>query len=161
MATGEIRNIEGMLQAKGLRVGIVSSRFNEFASTRLLDGALDCLQRHGAQPGDITVVRVPGCWEIPVVARRMAVSRVYDAVVALGVLVRGETAHFDLIAAQVARGLAAAAEETGVPVIFGVLTAENTDQALDRSGGKHGNRGWEAAVAAIEAAQVLKQLGPL
>jgi 6,7-dimethyl-8-ribityllumazine synthase len=161
VATNGIRTIEGMLQAKGLRFGIVSSRFNEFTSGRLLEGALDCLQRHGAQPGDITVVRVPGCWEIPIVARRLAVARGHDAVIALGVLVRGETAHFDLIASQVARGLASAAEETGVPVIFGVLTAENADQALDRSGGKHGNRGWEAAAAAIEAAQVIKQLGPL
>jgi len=161
MAADGIKTIEGILQAKGLRFGIVSSRFNEFSSARLLEGALDSLQRHGAQAADITVVRVPGCWEIPVVARRMAVSRAHDAVIALGVLVRGETAHFDLIAAQVARGLASAAEETGVPVIFGVLTAESADQAIDRSGGKHGNRGCEAAMAAIEAAQVIKQLGPL
>ena len=161
MAAGEIRTIEGGLHAKGLRFGIVSSRFNEFASSRLLSGALDCLQRHGAQASDLQVVRVPGCWEIPVVARRMALSRAHDAVIALGVLVRGETPHFDLIAAQVARGLASAAEESGVPVIFGIVTAENPEQAADRSGGKHGNRGWEAAVAAIESAQVLRQMGPL
>ena len=164
MATDDnsgIRTIEGVLQAKGLRFGIVSSRFNEFASSRLLAGALDGLRRHGAQPGDITVVRVPGCWEIPVVARRLAVSRNHDAVIALGVLVRGETPHFDLIAAQVARGLASAAEETGTPILLGIVAAETAEQALDRSGGKHGNRGWEAAVAAIESAQVMKQLGPL
>ncbi|MGH9867741.1 MAG: 6,7-dimethyl-8-ribityllumazine synthase [Candidatus Polarisedimenticolia bacterium] len=165
MATGDssdsVRTIEGALQAKGLRFGIVASRFNEFAASRLLTGALDGLRRHGAQPADITVVRVPGCWEIPVVARRMAVSRGHDAIIAVGVLVRGETPHFDLIAAQVARGLASAAEETGTPILFGIVTAESPEQALDRAGGKHGNRGWEAAVAAIESAQVMKQLGSL
>jgi 6,7-dimethyl-8-ribityllumazine synthase len=159
--TGGIRTIEGLLQAKGLRFAIVASRFNELPSSRLLAGALDALTRHGAQPGDITVVRVPGCWEIPGVARRLAVSRQHDAVIALGVLVRGETPHFDLIAAQVARGLASAAEETGTPIALGVVTADSAEQALDRAGGKHGNRGWEAAVAAIESAQVSQQLGSL
>jgi 6,7-dimethyl-8-ribityllumazine synthase len=160
MPVGEIRTIEGALHAKGLRFAIVSSRFNEAMSSRLLSAALDCLQRHGAQPADITVARVPGCWEIPLLARRMAQSRGHDAVIALGVLIRGETPHFDLIAAQVARGLAAAAEDTGVPVAFGIVTAENPEQAADRAGGKHGNRGWEAAMAAIESAQVIRQMGP-
>lgn len=155
------KTIEGGLDAKGLRFALVSSRFNEFVSEKLLSSALDCLRRHGAAESDIMVVRVPGSWEIPVVARRLAVSRAHDAVIALGVLVRGETAHFDLIASQVSRGLAAIAEESGVPVIFGVLTAENPEQAMDRAGGKHGNRGWDAAMAAIEAANVIKQLGQL
>jgi 6,7-dimethyl-8-ribityllumazine synthase len=156
----EPKVIEAALHAKGLRIAVVSSRFNEFASGKLLDGALDCLKRHGAAPADVLVVRVPGAWELPVVARRLAAGRAYDVVIALGVLIRGETPHFDLIAAQVARGLASAAEQTGVPVIFGVLTAETPEQAIDRAGGKHGNRGWEAAMAGIEAANVLKQLAP-
>ena len=152
------RTIEGGLHAKGLRFAVVASRFNEFAAGRLLAGALDCLARHGAADADITVVRVPGAWEIPMVARRMALSKSYDAVIALGVLIRGETPHFDLIASQVARGLAAAAEQGGAPVVFGVVTAETPEQAADRAGGKHGNRGWDAAQAAIETASVIKQL---
>ena len=155
------RVIEGNLQAKGLRFALVSSRFNEFVSEKLLAAALDCLQRHGAVDSDITVVRVPGAWEIPVAARRLAIARNHDAVIALGALIRGETAHFELISAQVARGLARAAEDSGVPVIFGVLTAENPQQASDRAGGKHGNRGWDATMAAIEAASAIKQLGAL
>lgn len=153
--------IEGGLDARGLRFGIVASRFNQFASDRLLEGALDCLSRHGAQTSEITVVRVPGSWEIPPVARRMALSKSHDAVIALGVLIRGETAHFDLIAGQVARGLAGVAEQSLVPVIFGVLTAENLEQAMDRAGGKHGNRGWDAALAAMETAGVMKKMGDL
>jgi len=155
------RTIEGGLSAKGLRFALVASRFNEYLSDKLLAGALDCLQRHGAVDADVTVVRVPGSWEIPVVARRLALSRSHDAVIALGVLIRGETAHFDLIATSVARGLADAATESGVPVQFGVLAAESPEQAVERAGGKQGNRGWEAAMAAIESANVLKQLDPL
>lgn len=154
------RMIEGGMHAKGLRFALVSSRFNEFVSEKLLTAALDCLVRHGAADSDLTVARVPGAWEISMVARRLALSGSYDAVIALGVLIRGETAHFDLIAAQVSRGLAGAAEESGVPVIFGVLTAENPEQAIDRAGGKQGNRGWDAAMAAIESANLIKQLGP-
>ncbi len=155
------KTIEGPLNAKGLRFAIVASRFNEALAGRLIEGALDCLGRHGASGDQITVVRVPGSWEIPVVARRLALAREHEAVIALGVLIRGETPHFDLIAGQVARGLASAAEESGTPVIFGVVTAESPEQAADRSGGKHGNRGWDAAMAAIETANVFKQLGSL
>ncbi|HET6372484.1 MAG TPA: 6,7-dimethyl-8-ribityllumazine synthase [Candidatus Polarisedimenticolia bacterium] len=151
--------IEGGTSAKGLRIALVASRFNEFAAGKLLAGALECLTRQGADETDLLVVRVPGAWEIPIVARRLAEARRHDAVIALGVLIRGETAHFDLIASQVASGLASAAEQTGVPVVFGVVTAENADQALDRAGGKQGNRGWEAAKAAIEMAGVMKQMG--
>lgn len=150
--------IEGGLDARGLHIGIVVSRFNDFSTGRLLSGAMDCLQRHGASEKDITVVRVPGSWEIPVFARRLAATGKFQAVIGLGTLIRGETAHFDLIAHQVARGLASASEETGIPVIFGLLTAENPEQAADRSGGKQGNRGWDAASAAIEAANLAKQL---
>ncbi len=152
------KTIEGGLHAKGLRFALVASRFNEFASSRLLSAALDCLARHGASGDDVTVVRVPGAWEIPPIARRLALSKGFDAVIAIGVLIRGETPHFDLIAAEVARGLARAAEDSGVPVLFGVLTAESPEQATDRSGGKHGNRGWDAALAAIETANAVKRL---
>jgi len=152
------RVIEGGLHAKGLKIAIVASRFNEAITGRLLSGALDCLVRHGAAASDVLVVRVPGSWEIPVAARRLAMSKSYDAVIGLGALLRGETAHFDLITTQVARGLAAASEQSGVPVIFGVLTAESDDQAIDRSGGKHGNRGWDAAMAAIETANVMRRI---
>jgi 6,7-dimethyl-8-ribityllumazine synthase len=152
------RTIEGGFQAKGLRFAVVASRFNEATASRLLAAALDCLQRHGAQEEEITVVRVPGAWELPAVARRLAMEKSHDAVIALGVLIRGETPHFDLIATQVSRGLATASEDSGVPVIFGVLTAETPEQASDRSGGKLGNRGWDAAMAAIETANVLKQI---
>lgn len=153
------KTIEGGFHAKGLRFAIVASRFNETMVSRLLSGALDCLQRHGAAESDITLVRVPGAWELPAVARRLALAKAYDAVLAIGVLIRGETPHFDLIATQVSRGLAAAGEESGVPIAFGVLTAETPEQAADRSGGKLGNRGWDAGMAAIETANALKQLG--
>ena len=153
------RTIEGRLQAKGLRFAVVSSRFNETPSGKLLAAGLDCLRQNGAEASDITVVRVPGSWEIPVVARRLALSKSYDAVIGLGVLIRGETAHFDLIAQHVAAGLARAAEDSGVPVILGVVAAHTPEQAMERTGGAHGNRGWEAALAAIEAASVMKELG--
>jgi 6,7-dimethyl-8-ribityllumazine synthase len=152
------KTIEGSLQARGFRFALVASRYNDTACERLLEGALDCLKRHGAADADVKVVRVPGSWEIPVVARRLALSKAHDAVIALGVLIRGETSHFELIAAQVARGLASAAEQSGVPVAFGVLAAETVEQVLERTGGGQGNRGWEAALAAIEAANVMKRL---
>jgi 6,7-dimethyl-8-ribityllumazine synthase len=154
-----VKTIEGDLQARGIRFALVASRYNETGCERLLEGALDCLRQHGAADMDVTVVRVPGSWEIPVVARRLALSKAHDAVIALGVLIRGETSHFDLIAAQVARGLASVAEQSGVPVAFGVLAADSVEQVLERAGGGQGNRGWEAALAAIEAANVMKGLG--
>lgn len=152
------RTIEGSLQASGIRFAVVASRYNETACDRLLEGALSCLKEHGAADADVTVVRVPGSWEIPVVARRLARSKMHDAIIALGVLIRGETAHFDLIAGQVARELASAASETGVPVAFGVLAADSVEQVLERAGGDRGNRGWETAMAAIETANVIKRL---
>ncbi|HKY32602.1 MAG TPA: 6,7-dimethyl-8-ribityllumazine synthase [Candidatus Polarisedimenticolia bacterium] len=147
------------LRAGGLRFAVVASRFNELYCDRLLSGAQDCLAEHGAAASDVTVVRVPGSWEVPVVARRLASSSAFDAVIALGVLIRGETAHFDLIAAEVARGLACAAEQTGVPVAFGIVAALNKEQAEARAGGILGNRGWDAAMAAIETALTMKTLG--
>jgi 6,7-dimethyl-8-ribityllumazine synthase len=153
------RTLEGNLNAKGLKVAIVASRFNDFIVSRLVSGATDCLVRHGAEPDAITLVRVPGSFEIPVAARRVAAARKHDAVVALGVLIRGETPHFDVIAAEVARGLGQAAADTGVPVAFGVVTAESTEQAMERAGGKMGNRGWEAAMSAIEMANLGRELG--
>jgi 6,7-dimethyl-8-ribityllumazine synthase len=151
--------IEGHLNAKGLKVAIVASRFNDFLVARLLSGAVDCLVRHGAEEAGLTVVRVPGSFEIPQTVRKLAAAKKHDVVIALGVLIRGETPHFDLIAAEVTRGLGSVACETGVPVAFGVLTAETTEQAMERAGGKMGNRGWDAALSAIEMANVGRELG--
>ena len=152
-----MRVIEGKLEAAGLRFALVVSRFNEALVSRLESGAIDCLVRHGADESKITVIRVPGAWEIPMVAARAAASGEYDAVVSLGVLVRGGTAHFDLIAAEVAKGIAQTAMSTGIPMTFGVVTAETLEQALERSGTKMGNKGWEAAQAAIEMAQLYRE----
>ncbi len=154
-----MRTIEGHLEAAGLRFVLVVSRFNEALTSRLEGGAIDCLLRHGANADDLTLVRVPGAWEIPMVAARLAASSQYDAVIGLGVLVRGGTAHFDLIAAEVAKGLAAASLASGVPVTFGVVTAETLEQAVERAGTKMGNKGWDAALAAIEMARLYEGLG--
>jgi 6,7-dimethyl-8-ribityllumazine synthase len=149
---------EGHLDAQGLRFALVVSRFNEALTSRLESGAVDCLLRHGADEGDITIVRVPGAWEIPMVAARIAGDGSVDAVISVGALVRGGTAHFDLIAAEVAKGVAQAAVTTGVPMTFGVITAENLEQAVERAGTKMGNKGWEAALAAIEMARLSERL---
>ncbi|MBS1262092.1 MAG: 6,7-dimethyl-8-ribityllumazine synthase [Calditrichaeota bacterium] len=150
--------IEGVLDAKGVRFGIVVSRFNEFITGRLLEGALDALTRLGASDGDVTVVRVPGSFEIPGVARRLAREGKVDAVIGLGALIRGATSHFDLIAAEVTKGLAQSAMEGHVPVIFGVLTADTIEQAIERAGTKAGNRGFHAAQSAVEMASLFKRL---
>ncbi len=144
------RVIEGGLVARGLRVAVIAGRFNDLVVSRLVEGALDCLRRHGVAEKDIALVRVPGSFEIPQVARRIAASGKYDAIVSLGCLIRGETPHFDLIAQSVTSGISRAAEDTGVPVSFGVLTTNTLEQALERAGGKAGNKGWDAALAAIE-----------
>ena len=151
--------IEGNLDAKGLRFALVISRFNEALTSRLESGAVDCLVRHGADEGNIAVVRVPGAWEIPMVATRVASSGDYDAVVCVGALVRGGTAHFDLIANEVAKGIAASAMSSGVPITFGVITADTLEQAVERAGTKMGNKGHEAALSAIEMVNLLPQLG--
>lgn len=159
MTTGEVpKPLGSNLSARDMRFAIVASRFNDFAVEKLLDAALACLKEHGAASDRVSVVRVPGAWEIPVFARKLALSKRVDAVIALGVLIRGETLHFDLIALQVAHGLASAAEDSGVPVIFGVLAVENRKQAISRSGGSGGNRGREAALAAVEAVAAMREL---
>lgn len=153
------RTYEGMLDAKGFRFALVVSRFNELLTGRLLEGALDCLARHGARDEDLTVVKVPGSWELPLVAERLAVSGKVDAVIGLGVLIRGATPHFDYIASETAKGLAQVALSSGIPVSFGVLTCDSLEQALERSGSKAGNKGWQAAQAAIEMVQLYRRLG--
>ncbi len=150
--------IEGELSAKGLRVGIVVSRFNDFVTSRLLGGALDALARSGAADGDITVARVPGAREIPVAAKQMAESGKFDAVVCLGAVIRGSTPHFDYVAAESSKGVAEVALKAGLPVIYGILTTDTIEQAVERAGTKAGNRGYDAAIAAIEMASLLKQL---
>ncbi len=153
-----MRTTEGNYAARGFRFALVVSRFNEHVTTRLLDGALDCLLRHGAEEDDVHVVKVPGAFELPYAAKRLAASHSYDAVIALGAVIRGETPHFDYIAAEAARGIAAAGLETGVPIIFGVITANTTEQAIERAGGKGGNKGFDAALSAIEMANLFAEL---
>ncbi len=150
--------IQGKLEAKGLRFAIVVSRYNNFISERLLSGALDALERHGAVSEDIMVVWVPGSFEVPLAAKKLALSGKYDAVLCIGALLRGDTPHFDHISATVTKEIGALAVETGVPVIYGVITCESMEQAIERAGLKLGNKGFEAAMAAIEMAQVVKQL---
>lgn len=147
---------DAKLDATGLRVGIVVSRFNGFIAERLLDGALDALIRHGAADGDITVVRVPGAFEIPLVAQKLASGGTYDAVICLGAVIRGATPHFDYVAAEVSKGVAQVSLKTGVPVAFGVLTTDSIEQAVERAGTKAGNKGFDAAMTAIETANLLK-----
>jgi len=153
-----VQIVEGMLDAAGLRFALVVSRFNEALTSRLEGGAIDCLIRHGAEEENITIFRVPGAWEIPMLAKKLAGSGDFHAVVCLGTLVRGGTAHFDLIAAEVAKGIAQAAMTSDVPLTFGVITAENLEQAIERAGTKLGNRGWDAAQAAVEMAQLYRGL---
>ncbi|MCL5023712.1 MAG: 6,7-dimethyl-8-ribityllumazine synthase [Nitrospirae bacterium] len=150
--------IEGELQAKGLRFGIIVSRFNDFITSKLLDGALDALRRHGADEKDIEVVKVPGSFEIPMVARKLAAKGTYSAVICLGTVIRGATPHFEYVAAEVSKGVASASIETGVPIAFGVITSDTIEQAVERAGTKSGNKGWDAALTAIEMAQVIKKL---
>jgi 6,7-dimethyl-8-ribityllumazine synthase len=154
----KIKTIEGKLQAGDLRFGIVVSRFNDFITSRLLEGALDGLLRHGATEKDIEIVRVPGAFEIPLAAKKMASSGQFDAIVCLGTVIRGATPHFDYVAAEVSKGIAATSLDTGTPITFGVITADNIEQAVERAGSKAGNKGWDAAVTAIEMARVLKQI---
>ena len=152
------RKLEGSLDARGLRIALVVSRFNDLVTERLLAGAVDCLARHGGGEDERTIVRVPGSWELPLAAKRAAASGKFDAVIALGALIRGETAHFDVLAAAVSRGLAQVALGEGVPVIFGVLTTDTVEQALDRAGSKSGNKGWEAALSAIEMVNLFRDM---
>lgn len=154
-----MRTVEGKLSAAGLKFALIVSRFNSFITERLLEGALDCLRRQGAADDDLTVVRVPGAWEVPLVSKRLAQSRAFDGVICLGAVIRGSTPHFDYVAAEVSKGIAQVSLETGVPISFGVLTTETLEQAIERAGSKAGNKGFAAAEAAIEMVNLLKELG--
>ena len=150
--------IEGELQAKGLKFGIVVSRFNDFITTRLLEGAQDALLRHGAKEDDITVIKVPGSFEIPLAAKKMISKGNYNAIICLGTIIRGATSHFEYIAAAVSKGIATVSFETGIPVTLGVITTDSIEQAIERAGTKSGNKGWDAAMTAIEMARLLNKL---
>lgn len=152
------RMIEGQLNAEGKKFGIVVSRFNEMISKSLLSGAFDCLARHGANEDEITVAFVPGSFEIPMTAKKMAASKKYDAVICLGAVIRGATPHFDYVAAEVSKGIASVSMDSGVPVIFGIITSDSIEQAFERAGTKSGNKGWDAALSAIEMADLIKKL---
>ncbi len=150
--------LEGMLTATDLKLGIVASRFNEFITEKLLAGALDCWRRHGGDDGHVTIVWVPGAWELPAAAKRLAASGACDAIICIGAVIRGGTPHFDYIASEVAKGVALASLQSGVPVLFGVLTTDSIEQAIERAGTKAGNKGFDAAVSAIEMANLVEQL---
>ncbi len=154
-----MRTVEGKLSGAGLKFALVVSRFNAFITERLLDGALDCLRRQGVAEDNLLVVRVPGAWEIPVAAKRLAQSKAHDGVVCLGAVIRGSTPHFDYVAAEVSKGIAQITLETGVPISFGILTTDTLEQAIERAGSKAGNKGFAAAEAAIEMVNLLKELG--
>lgn len=150
--------IEGAIAGKGLKLGIVVSRFNDFITSRLLTGALDALKQCDVDENNITIVRVPGSFEIPMAARKMALSEKYNAIICLGAVIRGATPHFEYISSEVTKGIATIALETGIPVIYGVLTTDSVDQAIERAGTKNRNRGWDAALQAIEMANLYKLL---
>jgi 6,7-dimethyl-8-ribityllumazine synthase len=150
--------IEGMLVGKGLKFGLVVSRFNEFLTQKLLDGAQDALLRHGVAQADIDVAWVPGSFEIPLIAKKLAQTKRYDAVICLGAVVRGDTPHFEYISAEVTKGIAMVGLETGLPVIYGVITADSLEQAIGRAGTKEGNQGFKAASSAIEMANLVKSI---
>ncbi|SEL85852.1 6,7-dimethyl-8-ribityllumazine synthase [Paenibacillus sp. cl141a] len=149
---------EGHLVSEGLKYGIVVGRFNEFITSKLLGGALDALKRHGAQDNEIDVAWVPGAFEIPLIAQKMAESGKYDAIITLGTVIRGSTTHYDYVCNEVAKGVSAINLKTGIPTIFGVVTTENIEQAVERAGTKAGNKGWDSAMAAIEMANLTKSL---
>jgi 6,7-dimethyl-8-ribityllumazine synthase len=153
------KTFEGNLLGKGLKFGLVVSRFNEFFSKKLLEGAQDALLRHGVNESDIEIAWTPGSFEIPLIAKKLAESKKYNAVICLGAVIRGGTPHFDYIAAEVSKGIANVGLNTGVPVIFGVITTDTLEQAIERSGTKDGNKGFDAAVSAIEMANLVKAIG--
>jgi 6,7-dimethyl-8-ribityllumazine synthase len=150
--------IEGSLDARGLRFAIVIGRFNSFITERLLEGALDALRRCGADVAAVEVVRVPGSWEIPLTLRTLAAQRKHDALIALSAVIRGDTPHFDYVAGEAAKGVAQASADSGIPIAFGILTTNTVDQAIDRAGAKSGNKGFDAAMTAIEMANLLRRL---
>jgi 6,7-dimethyl-8-ribityllumazine synthase len=150
---------QGKLQAKGLKIGVVVSRFNQFISERLLEGALDALQKLGADKKDITVYKVPGSFEIPVVVKKLVRAKRADGIVCLGALIRGDTPHFDFLSAEVTKGLAQIAMDEGVPVSFGILTVETIEQGIERAGAKAGNKGWDAVFSVVETLNLIKEAG--
>jgi len=151
--------IQGEFKAQGIRIGIVVSRFNDFITRQLLAGALDALTRHGAEDDNIQVVKVPGAFEIPYAASRMAHQKNYDTIICLGAVIRGETPHFEYISAEVTKGIAKIALDSDIPIIYGVITTESIEQAVERAGTKAGNKGWDAAMAAIEMVDLYKKIG--
>jgi len=152
------RVLEGQLSAEGIRFGIIVSRFNDFISSRLVEGAMDALLRHGATEEQVSVIKVPGAFEIPLTAKKLAESGRYDAVICLGAVIRGSTPHFDYVAAEVSKGIASVSLESSIPVTFGVLTTDNLEQAIERAGSKSGNKGYDGAMAAIEMVNLFKEL---
>jgi len=152
------KQLQGDLNAKGQKFCILVSRFNDFITSRLLDGAVDAITRNGARDEDITVVRVPGAFEIPVVAKKAVMSKKYDSVICLGAVIKGATPHFDYVSAEVSKGVASVGMESGIPVIFGVLTTDSIEQAIERAGSKSGNKGFDAAMAAIEMVNLFKAM---
>ena len=153
-----MKTVQGNLSAGDLKVAIVESRFNEFITSKLLDGALDCLKRHSCKDENISLIKVPGSFEIPVTADKIAALNKYDAIICLGTVIRGGTPHFDYIANEVSKGIASVSLKHGIPVVFGVLTTDSIEQAIERAGAKSGNKGWDAAITAIEMANLMKQL---
>jgi 6,7-dimethyl-8-ribityllumazine synthase len=152
------RVFEGKLQAEGMRFAIVVSRFNDFIGEHLVGGALDALNRNGAREEDVAIFKVPGAFEIPLVAKQLALQKNYDAVICLGAVIRGATPHFEYVSAEVSKGIASASLETGVPMAFGVITTDSLEQAIERAGSKGGNKGWSAAIAAIEMVDLLRSI---
>jgi 6,7-dimethyl-8-ribityllumazine synthase len=151
--------LEGKLAGEGLNIALVVGRFNAFITERLLEGALDCLRRHGVADTGLTVVRVPGAWEIPLAAKKLAQAGAQDAVICLGAVIRGSTPHFDYVAAEVSKGIAQVSLESGIPILFGILTTDTLEQAVERAGSKAGNKGYAAAEAALEMVNLLKDMG--
>ncbi len=152
------RTLEGRISAEGLTLAVIVSRFNDFISSKLVEGALDALKRHGMDEDKLTLVKVPGAFEIPMTARRLVKTGKYDAIICLGAVIRGATPHFDYVAAEVSKGIASVSLESNVPVTFGVLTTDNLEQAIERAGSKVGNKGWDAAIAAMEMVNLYKEI---
>ncbi len=151
-----MNTIEGKLNAEGLNFAIVSARFNDFISNKLVEGAIDCIIRHNGSKDNITIIKVPGSFEIPLTAKKLAKTKKYDAIICVGAVIRGATPHFDYVAAEVSKGIAHTSLETETPIIFGVLTTDNIEQAIERAGTKSGNKGWDAALSAIEMVNLFK-----
>lgn len=154
-----VKRIEGKLIGKNVKIAIIVGRFNEFISSKLLAGALDALKRHEVQEEDISVVWVPGAFELPLIAKKLVEKKQFDAVICLGAVIRGATPHFDYVSSEMSKGIAKVGLDTGFPVIFGVITSDTIEQAIERAGTKSGNRGWDAAISALEMIQLLKEIG--